>query len=219
MGPALPIVIAYLLGSIPFGLIVARLSGVRDIRARGSGNIGATNVWRVAGLKAALWVFLGDIGKGVLAVLCARWLAERAATGVLSGDTLIVVCALAAVLGHLFPLFVGFKGGKGVNTALGAMVVLLPLETVAGCVIFTIVVATSRFVSLGSIAGAVGFFLVVAAEKYLALREISAVYVCLSGAITALILIAHRQNLRRLIAGTENRFSLSARSKEAGSRV
>ncbi|MEW5995222.1 MAG: glycerol-3-phosphate 1-O-acyltransferase PlsY [Candidatus Zixiibacteriota bacterium] len=214
---ALPIAIAYILGSIPFGLIVSRIYGVRDLRAHGSGNIGATNVWRVIGAKAAAWVYLGDIGKGALAVLLAQWLAHHFRISNISVHLLLVLAALAAVVGHLWPLFARFRGGKGVNTALGAMFVLLPLETLAGCIIFSVVVAASRFMSLGSLAGTVGFFLIVALERYLAAIEIPEVYVYLAAALVVLIVVAHRRNIQRLIAGKERKFSFSSKSREAGS--
>jgi glycerol-3-phosphate acyltransferase PlsY len=216
---ALPIISAYLLGAIPFGLIVSRFFGVKDIRSHGSGNIGATNVWRVIGAKAAVWVYIGDIGKGVAAVAVARCWANSFGTAFLPVDTFLVVCALAVVLGHLFPLYLCFKGGKGVNTALGAMIMLLPLESLAGFVIFVIVVAVSRFISLGSMVGGVGFFGVVAAEKYLMARDMATIYVYLAGTLAALIVMTHRRNIRRLIAGTENRFFLSSKSSKAGSDV
>jgi glycerol-3-phosphate acyltransferase PlsY len=219
MSAVVPIFIAYLLGGIPFGLIISRLFGVKDIRSHGSGNIGATNVWRVVGARAAVWVYIGDIGKGIIAVAVARYWANSFGTTFLPTDTFLVVCALAAVLGHLFPLYLRFKGGKGVNTALGGMIMLLPLETLAGFVIFVIVVAASRFISLGSMAGGVGFLGVVAAEKYLMARDMAAIYVYLAGTLAALIIITHRQNIRRIIDGKENRFSLSSKPSKAGSDV
>ncbi len=212
----LPIVIAYLLGSIPFGIMVSRLYGVRDIRAHGSGNIGATNVWRVVGARAAVWVYLGDVGKGVAAVLLARLFAERSLTAQVSFEGHLVLAALAAVAGHLFPVFARFRGGKGVSVALGGTIVLLPLETLAGCVIFCGIVAATRLISLGSLAGAVGFFAIVAAEKYLSIRDVSALYVYLAAALTVLIVVAHRRNIGRLINGKERKFSFSSKSREAG---
>lgn len=216
---ALPIIIAYLLGAIPFGLIVSRLFGVRDLRSRGSGNIGATNVWRVAGFKTAVWVYFGDIGKGVGAVMLGRYFAGHFDIRVLSYDTFLVACALATVLGHIYPVYLGFKGGKGVNTALGTMITLLPLETAAGIIIFIIVVAASRFISLGSMTGAVGFCVIVVVERFLMSREMAAIYVYLAFIVAVLIVITHRENIRRLIAGTEGKFSFSLRSNKDGSGV
>ncbi len=213
MGFVVPIVIAYLLGSIPFGLLVSRWYGVPDIRQHGSGNIGATNVWRVVGAKAALWVYLGDIAKGAAAVGFARYFHAHLMTSSVASDGLLVACALAAVLGHMFSLFLRFKGGKGVNTALGAMLMLLPLETAASFIIFIAVVTASRYISLGSLAGAVGFFLIVAVEKYVLSYDVATIYVYVAGVVAVLIVIAHRQNIRRLIAGTESRFVFSRKSE------
>jgi len=217
MMTVVPILVAYLLGGIPFGLIVSRIFGIRDIRSFGSGNIGATNVWRVAGVKAAIWVYIGDIGKGVAAVTIARYFVTHFDTAFFPEDTFLVICALSAVLGHMFPLYLRFRGGKGVNTALGAIIMLLPLETLVGFIIFIIVVATSRFISLGSIVGVVSLFVIVATEKYLMARDIAPIYVYLAGILVVLIVISHRHNIRRLISGRENKFSLSSKSREAGS--
>ena len=115
---------AYLIGAIPFGWIVARLAGVGDIRSHGSGNIGATNVARVAGFKVAIWVYVGDILKGVAAVALAQWYA--ATYGAPFNVALFTILAgLIAILGHIFPVYLRFKGGKGVNTALGVLLLLL----------------------------------------------------------------------------------------------
>lgn len=214
-----PILIAYLLGAIPFGLIVSRLFGIKDIRSQGSGNIGATNVWRVAGFRAAVWVYVGDVGKGVMAVLLAMFFADSFDIIFFSRDTFLVACALAAVLGHIFPVYLGFKGGKGVNTALGVMITLLPLESIAGFIIFMVVLMASRFVSLGSIAGVVGLFVIVAAEKYLLAREMAAIYVYLAFTVVLLIIVTHRRNISRLLAGTENQFSFSSKSNKEKSHV
>lgn len=204
------IVAAYLLGSIPFGLIVSHLAGVDDIRKLGSGNIGATNVWRVAGFKAAIWVFIGDIGKGALAVALARYFATGN-TGAIRIDHLLVICALMAVLGHVFPVFLKFRGGKGVNTALGAIAALLPIETFVAFAVFIVVVMLFRYVSLGSIIGVIAFGVVVVVEKFVMKSNIDIIYVYLSLVMALLIVFTHRQNINRLINGTENRFSFSAR--------
>ncbi|HVP07382.1 MAG TPA: glycerol-3-phosphate 1-O-acyltransferase PlsY, partial [Candidatus Acidoferrum sp.] len=151
MATILPIVVAYLLGAIPFGLIIARLYGVHDVRQSGSGNIGATNVWRVAGPRAAAWVYLLDIGKGAAAVAIARFVHQDT----IQRDLFLVFCAMAAVLGHVFPVYLRFRGGKGVNTGLGVMLSLLPLETLISVAVFVIIVALSKFISLGSIIAAV----------------------------------------------------------------
>jgi glycerol-3-phosphate acyltransferase PlsY len=208
------VVIAYLLGAIPFGMIVARLYGIGDIRTLGSGNIGATNVWRVAGARAAIWVYLGDIAKGIAAVMVGRYLAQHFQPALLPIDTFLVLCALATVLGHVFPVYLGFKGGKGVNTALGTMLVLLPVATIISFALFLIVLVLARYVSLGSILAAVCLFVVVVAQKYLLEVALADIYVYLTGALMLLIVFTHRKNISRLLAGTENRFSFSSKSRQ-----
>jgi glycerol-3-phosphate acyltransferase PlsY len=204
------------LGSIPVGLLVGRFFDIRDIRHHGSGNIGATNVLRTLGWKAAVWVYIGDIVKGAAAVLLAGWIFGRFNISSISIELLLVICTVMVVLGHVFPVFAGFKGGKGVNTALGAMFVILPLESFAGCIIFVTVVAVSRFISLGSLAGAVGFFLIVSGEYIFTDQHVTTAHVILAAVLAAMIVAAHRQNIRRLLAGKERRISFSTQSRETG---
>jgi len=206
---AIPVLIAYLIGAIPFALIIARLAGIGDLRKIGSGNLGATNVWRAAGFKAAIWVFIGDIGKGIIAVLLAGYFASNFEIAFISRDVLLVVCALAAVVGHIFPVYIGGRGGKGVNTAVGAVGTLLPVEVLLGVLVFAGVFALSRYVSLGSIIGAITLFAAVAVEKYLLNIIIADIYFYLTAVLALLIVVTHYQNIGRLIAGTENRFSFS----------
>ncbi len=215
----IPIIGAYLVGAIPFGVIITRLAGIDDIRQLGSGNIGATNVWRAAGFKIAVWVFIGDIGKGALAVLGAKYYAENFTLTVLSPDLFFVICAALAVLGHIFPVYLGFKGGKGVNTALGAMLVLLPIEILISFGIFIIVVLIFRYISLGSILGAIGMLAVILLEKYYYHKDIADVYLYLGIVLTLTIIITHHQNISRLISGTENRFSFSSKTGKGGDVV
>jgi len=210
----LTIVVAYLLGSIPFGLIVARLFGVSDIREHGSGNIGATNVSRLLGFKAAVWVYLGDIGKGLLAVMIARFVVGRFGSPLTSPELFLAITALAAVLGHMFSIFCGFKGGKGVNTALGGLLALIPYEALMAFAVFLIVVLLSRFISLGSLVAGIALFAIVAIEYLVLKTGVSSVYFWLSAVLALLIVIAHRSNIARLIKGTENRLNL--RSKKEG---
>ncbi len=207
------ILAAYLIGAIPFALVVCGIFGVGDIRKQGSGNIGATNVWRVAGFKVAVWVFIGDIGKGVVAVLLARYVASAYDVSLMSVDLFVVCCALAAILGHMFPVYLRFKGGKGVNTALGAVVTMLPLEALISLGIFLLVVLAFRYVSLGSITGALTLLVVILIEKFVMHIQVAPVYIYLAAALAVLILVAHRQNIARLAAGTENRFSFSSKTR------
>jgi glycerol-3-phosphate acyltransferase PlsY len=211
------VVAAYLIGAIEFALIVCRIFRVGDIRKKGSGNIGATNVWRVAGFKVAVWVFVGDIGKGAVAVLLARFVAATYGVSPMSVDLFVVSCALAAILGHMFPVYHRFKGGKGVNTALGAVATMLPIEALISFGVFVVVVLAFRYVSLGSIIGAFTLLVVVLIEKFAMQIQVASVYIYLAAALAALILVAHRQNISRLAAGTENRFSFSSKARgEAG---
>jgi acyl phosphate:glycerol-3-phosphate acyltransferase len=198
---------AYLLGGIPFGLLVARAYGMPDIRRHGSGNIGATNVWRVVGRKAAIWVYLLDIGKGVAAVLLAKMIEQT----LLPQDTFLVLVAAAAVCGHVFSPYLGFRGGKGVNTGLGVMLVLLPLELLIGFVVFMVVVAISRYISLGSIAGAATLPAVILLERELLGKTVAPIYLYLAILLAILVVYTHRKNIGRLVTGTESRFSLSSK--------
>ncbi len=201
------IILAYLLGAIPFGLIVARIAGVGDIRKFGSGNIGATNVWRAAGFKVAVWVFVLDIGKGVATILIAKYVASHYSLTVLSAEVFYVVCAITCVIGNIFPIYLRFKGGKGVNTALGTMVTMLPIQTLISFAVFLLVAVAFRYISLGSMIGAATFFAVITIQRFVMHLPIAIVYFYLSAALFALILLTHRQNIVRLLSGTENKFS------------
>jgi len=182
---------AYIVGSIPFSYLVARLFGVRDVREVGSGNVGATNVMRSAGRTAGLLALILDAAKGAAAALGAARL--------FPGSTLPPVAALVAMLGHMYPVWLGFRGGKGVATGVGAFLPLAPLATGAGVCAFACVVFATRFVSLGSCAGAVA----VAAVAFATVPSAS-VASC-AGAAAALICWRHRGNLERIVKGTERR--------------
>ncbi len=183
-------ILGYLLGSIPFGLIFARLFGGRDPRTTGSGNIGATNVRRAAGKPAAALTLIADILKGALPTYAAVELGLPPA--------IVAASALGPFLGHLYPLFLGFRGGKGVATACGLMFVISPLATVLALVVFIVTVALRRYVSLGSMlaAGAMPALLFITGRED---------FVGLGLIIALLIILKHRTNIRRLIAGEENR--------------
>jgi glycerol-3-phosphate acyltransferase PlsY len=192
--------IAYLLGSIPFGYVLVRIFRGQDIRLTGSGNIGATNVARsgAKGLGAATLVL--DAVKGLLAV----WTASQLAAGESSALPHMSVAALAAVLGHMFPVWLGFKGGKGVATALGVFILLFPKALLLSLAIFILIVAATRYVSLGSILAAIAFPVAgyfVDGANWQALLPV--------WIVVALIVIKHHQNIRRLLAGNEHRFGSS----------
>lgn len=187
------VVLGYLAGSIPFGVLLTRwLRGV-DVRQQGSGNIGATNVTRVAGKKLGAVVLLLDALKGALPVALALRL--------LPGQpTLHVLVGLSAVLGHIYPVWLKLQGGKGVATALGVLVVLVPLAALAGAVVYAVILAVWRVSSLGSLAAgatAVGTSAFTAAQPQ---------YAGLSAFLFALMLWTHRGNIGRLLRRTERRF-------------
>ena len=198
------IIAAYFVGAIPFGLLVARFFGVRDIRQLGSGNIGATNVQRTLGMQAAIWVYILDIGKGAGAVLTAAVLTQTA----VSKDLFLVLVGLAAIVGHIFPVYLRFRGGKGVATASGVLLVLLPLETLIAGVVFLLMVYLTRYVSVASIAAALSLPATVTVEQAFLNQEVSRVYWLLTVVIGVLVPVTHRHNIRRLLAGTENRVTL-----------
>ena len=204
------VVIAYLIGGIPFGWLVSRAYGVADIRLQGSGNIGATNVWRVAGARAAMWVYLGDIGKGVLAVLIARTVHQD----VLARDWFLVLAGLTAVLGHVFPVYLRFRGGKGVNTALGVMLSLLPWHSLVALGAFAVTVAFSKYISLGSVIAGICLFGATVIDKIFLTTDRAAVYIVMAGLLMVIVIWTHRTNLARIAAGTENRFSITAKGRQ-----
>ncbi len=191
--------LAYLLGSIPFGFVIARLRGSGDIRAAASGNIGAANVTRVVGFGAGAVTMLLDAAKGFLAV----WLAAR-----LTGEdiTWMGVAALAAIAGHLFPVWLGFRGGRGVATGAGAFLPICWPAVAATLVIWLAVVLFWRYISLGSISATASLPLltyVLYAPGHAPPRVVSIA----SLLAAVLIIVRHRPNIERLIAGTEPRFT------------
>ena len=195
----LPLLAAsYLVGSLSFSLLVVWLLRRVDVRTVGSGNPGATNVLRAAGRWPALAVLLLDIAKGLVPVQLARRL--EAPAGVLAG------VAFAAVLGHVYPLYFGFRGGKGVATGFGAFLALLPLAAGCGLAVFLVTAAVTRYVSLASLVGAVS---VPVAAWTLAVggwtMPLSPPTLVLTVATVGLIFLRHRPNLRRLAAGNERR--------------
>ena len=187
------LIAAYLVGSIPSGLLVARSAGIQDIRQHGSGNIGATNVLRTLGWKHGVAVLALDAAKGSCGVLLARW----AGTGQV-GQTL---GGMAAMTGHLWPCTLRFRGGRGVAPSLGLMLVLDPLVALLSTSVFVGVVALTRYVSLGSMLAASS------AVVLLVLRGAPARQVLLCALGAAAIVWRHRPNIERLLSGTESRFS------------
>jgi len=189
-------IVSYLLGSIPFGYLLVRLFKGEDVRASGSGNIGATNVARKSpGLGIA--TLLLDAAKGSAAVLLARYF-----FGGQQGQLIVTVAAFFAVLGHLFPVWLKFRGGKGVATSLGAFILLTPKSILCMLVLFLIITAAFRYVSLSSVAVAAAFPLLAwAFAEYVDARQL--IFVAL---VSALVIWKHRYNISRIAHGTESKF-------------
>lgn len=186
------ILCSYCIGSIPFGLVLSRGTGI-DIRSAGSKNIGATNVTRLLGKKLGTLTLLCDLLKGYLPMLIAAHLLE----GTSSQHLAIALCGAAAVLGHMFPIYLRFKGGKGVATALGAFLYLAPLAVLGCLLVFIALVYFSGFVSLGSLLGSLSILL------WLPLLHAPYWKLWLAAFIVAMIWIKHAHNISRLLNGTE----------------
>ena len=183
---------SYLIGAIPFGLLFSKGSGI-DIRTQGSKNIGATNVTRLLGKKMGAMTLVCDMLKGFVPMFITALVIEPSS----GRDLIIALCGAASVLGHMFPMYLGFKGGKGVATALGAFLYLAPLA-VLGCVaVFAFSVALSGFVSLGSLLASMSMLV------WLLVLQVPTWKLGLAGFIVAMIWIKHRENIGRLLSGTE----------------
>jgi glycerol-3-phosphate acyltransferase PlsY len=189
-------VLSYLIGSIPTGYLLVRLAGKKDVRRFGSGSTGATNVLRVGGWKTALPVAVVDILKGALpVVLAGRWFDD---------PVFAAFCGLLAVVGHCFPFAIGFRGGKGVATSLGAYAAISWPPVLGGLGIFLIIVGLTRFVSLGSILAS----LAIPVIFYLAGGPRAVAGIAL--AVAVLVVVRHGGNIRRLVRGTERRLGEKA---------
>jgi glycerol-3-phosphate acyltransferase PlsY len=193
----------YLCGSIPFGLILTRLAGTQDIRSLGSGNIGATNVLRTGRKGLAAATLIGDVLKGAIAVLAIHW--YYGSEFQYFARELALPAALGAFLGHLFPIWLGFKGGKGVATYIGILIGLAWPVAIAFCLIWLAVAAASRYSSLAALVASVLTPFILWALGYVPEAE-------LLGALTALLWIVHRANIARLINGTEGKIGKPAAS-------
>ncbi|MHB8619387.1 MAG: glycerol-3-phosphate 1-O-acyltransferase PlsY [Chloroflexota bacterium] len=187
----------YLVGSIPVGYMIGRSQGV-DVRAHGSGKMGATNVLRTLGPKASAAVMVCDISKGAAAVGIALLVQHGIGAEVAAG--------IAAILGHIFPVFVGFRGGRGVATSLGALLVINPLVGMLGLIIGLAVIARSRLASLGSLAGALVALLFMVGLFLNRLETLLPVIYCLLAFL--ILALAHRDNIQRLADGTERKIQL-----------
>lgn len=200
-GAALTLVAGYLIGALPFGLLIGRLAGGVDLRQHGSGRTGATNALRTVGLAGAVATFLLDLGKGAAAVLVARWLYSTGPAG--SPDWVAAGAGVAAIAGHIRSIFIGFRGGRGVATFAGAMLATAPWTVAVVVPLVALVVWRSRIVSLGSLAGSLLAPLVTAITVPLGHATWASVALAAGGA--ALVTAAHADNIARLRAGTERR--------------
>ena len=205
MGPDLArtvglMLIAYLAGSIPVGVIVARLVGGPDLRSIGSGRTGGTNAIRALGRKWAAVVVLGDLLKGALPVLLARYI---------TGDPLVeVLCGISAVAGAIWSVFVGFRSGRGVGTGVGTMLVIQPIAVLLSAPVFVVVILLTRYVSLGSLLGSAAM-LPAMLLVLMVVPDTPLPYVIYSAVGTALIWLAHADNIERLLKGEERKFDLA----------
>jgi acyl phosphate:glycerol-3-phosphate acyltransferase len=194
------LIFAYLLGAVPTGVILTRAFSNVDPRTQGSKNIGATNIYRTAGKKLGIITLLGDILKGLIPVIIAR--------GSLDSHFWIGAVALAAFLGHLYPIYLKFKGGKGIATGLGVFLALAPLEALLSFLVFAVVVYNWRYISLGSLVATAAF------PAFLALLNPHSIYIPFAALIGALIFYRHRENIERLLAGKENKFGAKKNAEE-----
>ena len=197
-------ILSYLLGSIPFGIIISKLWKGIDIREHGSKNPGATNVYRVIGPIPALIVLLLDISKGLIATLLISRIII--AQPVLNQTSLMIIAGMVVILGHIFPVFASFKGGKGVATGLGVLISLAPAELIFALLLFLIIVAITRYVSLGSLCSALFILLALIFEKYYLHKTVADELLIAVIVLTVFIFYTHRSNIKRLLNGTENKF-------------
>jgi len=201
------IILGYLLGSIPFGLLIGRRSAKVDVRQHGSGKTGATNVLRMAGKKAAALVATLDVSKGVLAVIFAGLIVrgDYLVVGGIGLGMLVaqVLAALAAILGHNFPVFLKFRGGRGVATFFGGLIALCPVAAIFGGEMLLIGAGLTRYASIGSIVGVVGTYTVLVPLTILSSFPIEYLFYALVG--TIIIIVMHRDNIVRLIQGKERK--------------
>jgi glycerol-3-phosphate acyltransferase PlsY len=198
---------AYLVGSIPTAIILGKIFKGIDIRQHGSGNAGATNVFRVLGWQAGLIVLLIDMGKGLLATLLIYKIAQGSVA--IESVLLQIISGLAAIFGHIWTVFAGFKGGKGVGTGAGMIIGLTPGAVLLGIIIFLITVVITRYVSLGSILGSLSIpaYLFV---RHVALNASIPTPLLIFGIFVPLLIIfTHRSNIERIMKGTENKFRFS----------
>lgn len=201
------IILGYLIGSIPVGFILGKLVRGIDIREHGSGNIGMTNVMRILGVKAGVFVFFADIAKGAAAVALAWAILAYSPNMVVWGQ---VAGGAAAIVGHSWPIYIGFKGGRGIATGFGAVLVLSWPVGLIAFTVFLLVVGLSRYVSLGSILGALTMLLAMIPFVVLDVWSFGHfAYIVFGLVVVPIVIFRHRDNIRRLLSGTESKIGSS----------
>ncbi len=201
------IILGYLIGSIPVGFILGKLVRGIDIREHGSGNIGMTNVMRILGVKAGVFVFFADIAKGAAAVALAWAILAYSPNMVVWGQ---VAGGAAAIVGHSWPIYIGFKGGRGIATGFGAVLVLSWPVGLIAFIVFLLVVGLSRYVSLGSILGALTMLLAMIPFVVLDVWSFGHfAYIVFGLVVVPIVIFRHRDNIRRLLSGTESKIGSS----------
>ncbi len=203
LGIVVVAVLSYLLGSVPFSIITGRLWKGIDIREYGSRNAGVTNVYRVVGALPAAVVLILDAAKGAAAVLLLTQISFAPIH--MNPIDLKLLAGILAIVGHVFPIFANFKGGKGIATGLGALVSIIPVEVGLALALFVLIVAATRYVSLGSLCAASLVLVALLIEKYYLGREVPATLLIAIFLLTAFIFFNHRSNIKRLLRGNENR--------------
>lgn len=207
------VILSYLLGSFPTAILAGRIVMKDDIRNHGSGNAGATNVFRVMGWKPALIVVIIDIGKGVAATL----LVARIAVSVSGLDNMLIqlIAGIAAIIGHVWTVFAGFRGGKGMGTAFGVLLGLAPFASLVTFSVWLILVLSTRIVSVGSIAAGIVFPLFLWLQSVWFDSGLPGYFIVISVFLGLLVIFTHRSNIRRLLRGEENRFGQQKTEEEA----
>tara|TARA_Y100000814_G_scaffold78874_1_gene51141 strand:- start:852 stop:1472 length:621 start_codon:yes stop_codon:yes gene_type:complete len=191
--------IGYLIGSIPVGLIIGKLKAGIDIRKHGSQSTGATNALRILGTKSAILVLVLDFLKGAIPIFCLMLVNEINSNNAI----LIAICGIAIIFGHNWPIFAGFKGGKGVASAVGIATVLNPLSALAAILMFLPILFFTRYVSLGSILGAITAMIILVVQSISVINDYNYIYALIIG---PLLVIKHHENIGRLLSGNERKF-------------
>ena len=202
---------SYLIGSFPTAVLAGSVLKQIDIREHGSGNAGATNVFRVLGWKAGIAVLIIDMFKGFIPVY---WLTELIISGAQTVDIFAyyqIMAGISAICGHIWTIFAGFRGGKGVGTAAGVFLGLQPVPVLISLGLFLLIVSATKYVSLGSISGALLLPVTLLIRKFVLFQNVPYPVLALSVLLAVLIVLTHRENITRLLAGTENKISLTSK--------